>query len=238
MRTALIRPRTLLALAAVWLCSVPIAAHAGDGAAVAASQCGACHQMTAPAQDSIEARRQRTAPPLYYAGDKFREDWLVAWLQAPQRIRPTGDFAAAHVTHTAEGDVINSASLPDHPAFDAATASAVAAYLMTLKPNAALIAAVDYTPGTVSPRMGAMDFVKFKGCGACHRDTPAEGGMSGPELHTAWQRLQPEFIVSYIDDPTAWEPHSIMPVKHLQAKQIHKLADYLKAIGETKEAAQ
>src|SRR5690606_4521113 len=117
MRIALIRPRTLLALAAVWLCSVPIAAHAVDGAAVAASQCGACHQMTGPAQDNIEARRQRAAPPLYYAGDKFREDWLVAWLQAPQRIRPTGDFAAVHVTSTAEGDVINSASLPDHPAF-------------------------------------------------------------------------------------------------------------------------
>lgn len=238
MRTGFIRARSILAMAAVWACSFPMTAYAVDGAAVAASQCGTCHQMEGSAEDSLQARRERVAPPLYYAGDKFQEAWLTGWLQSPTRVRPAGDFAAAHVESTEEGDVIDTATLPDHPAFDAATASAVAAYLMTLKPNAALIAAVDYTPGTVSPRMGAMDFVKFKGCGACHRDTPADGGVSGPELYTAWQRLQPEFIVSYIDNPTAWDPYSVMPVKHLQAKQIHKLADYLKVIGESKEAAQ
>lgn len=233
MRTGLI-----WTLVAVWASSLPIAAQAADGAALAADQCGTCHQMTAPAEDSLQARRDRVAPPLYYAGDKFQEAWLTTWLQSPTRIRPTGDFAAAHVKSTEGGDVIDAATLPDHPAFDAATASAVAAYLMTLKPKADLIAAVEYTPGTVSARLGAMDFVKFKGCGACHRDTPEDGGVSGPELYTAWQRLQPEYIVSYIDNPTAWDRYSVMPVKHLQDKQIHKLADYLKVIGESKEAAQ
>lgn len=130
---------------------------------------------------------------------------------------------------------MDAASLTAHPALDAAAATEVASHLMTLRPNDALTAQEDYTPGKVSKRMGAMDFVKFKGCAACHKDTPKLGGLSGPELHTAWQRLQPEYITSYIRDPAAWEPRSLMPNLQLESGPIHKLANYLRAIGEDPE---
>src|SRR5690606_38640406 len=107
----------------------------------------------------------------------------------------------------------------------------VADHLMSLTPNDALIAKEDYKPGRISERLGAMNFVKFQGCSACHKDTPKYGGVSGPELYTAWQRLQPAFITSYIRDPKAWEPRSMMPNKHLNSGAIHKLADYLRTIG-------
>ncbi|GAB4393149.1 MAG: hypothetical protein Tsb0032_11470 [Kiloniellaceae bacterium] len=200
--------------------------------------CGGCHDLTGPSDDSLAARSERQAPPLYYAGNKFREDWVVSWLQKPSRIRPAGDFPPAHVRTTAEGDVIDASGLIDHPVLPAAEAEAVGGYLMTLRPHDDLIAQEDYTPGKVSLRMGAMDFVKFKGCAACHRDTPKLGGLSGPELHTAWQRLQPEFITSYIRDPAAWEPRSLMPNQHLESGPIHKLANYLRAIGESSEESK
>lgn len=207
------------------------AAHA-DTATEVAERCGGCHQLQAPSDSGLEARLERKAPPLYYAGNKFREEWLAQWLQNPSRIRPAGDFPPAHVKTTEDGDVVDPGTLIDHPAVDAATAERMAAWLMTLTPKQELIAAEAYEPGRISERMGAMDFVKFKGCGGCHRDTPEYGGLSGPELYTAWQRLQPEFIVSYIRDPLAWEPASLMPVKHLKTPQIHKLANYLRVIGE------
>ena len=128
--------------------------------------------------------------------------------------------------------------LSGHPAVDAPAAKQIADYLMTLTPNTALLAKEDYTPGRVSARIGAMDFVKFKGCSGCHKDTPKYGGFSGPELHTAWQRLQPPFIVSYIRDPAAWEPRTLMPNKHLNTAGIHKLANYLRTIGEKPEKAK
>lgn len=207
------------------------AAHA-DTAADVSSRCGGCHQLQQPPQRALETRVERKGPALFYAGDKFRESWLVQWLQQPTRIRPTGDFPPAHVKTTPDGDVVDPETLPDHPAVDEATAKRFTAWLMTLKPKHDLIAAESYQPGRISARMGAMDFVKFKGCGACHRDTPKYGGLSGPELYTAWQRLQPAFIASYIRDPVAWEPASLMPVKHLKSPQIHKLVDYLRIIGE------
>lgn len=225
-----------LALALGTAAAVPAAGH--DIADHVAADCGGCHQLSGPADTGVEARQQRKAPPLFYAGNKFREDWLAGWLQEPTRIRPAGDFAPAHVKPSPEGDVIDAATLDKHPSLDAGTAAEVAAYLMTLRPHDQLIAAEDYTPGKVSLRMGAMDFVKFKGCAACHKDTPKLGGLSGPELYTAWQRLQPAFITSYIRDPAAWEPRSLMPNQHLESGPIHKLANYLRAIGENTEKPQ
>lgn len=213
-------------------------AGAEDVAGKVAADCGGCHDLAGLSVGSLEARRQRRGPPLYYAGNKFRQDWLVAWLQNPVRLRPAGDYPPGHVTTTAEGDMVDADTLVDHPALPAAEAEAVGSYLMTLQPHDELIAQEDYTPGKISKRMGAMDFVKFKGCAACHKDTPKLGGLSGPELHTAWQRLQPEFITSYIRNPAAWEPRSLMPNQHLESGPIHKLANYLRAIGENPEESK
>ena len=112
------------------------------------------------------------------------------------------------------------------------TAEAAAAYLMTLKPHDKLIEAENYEPKGIAARMGQMNFGKFKGCDGCHQDAPGRGGVSGPGLHSAWQRLQPAFISAYIANPTAWDPHSMMPGAELNADAVHKLADYLKVIGE------
>ena len=209
-----------------------VGAVQADTAQEVAERCGGCHRLQAPAEPTLAMRTGRKAPALFFAGNKFREGWLVRWLQNPKRIRPVSDFPPAHVTTTTEGDVVDPTTLIDHPALDAPTAERFAAHLLTLTPYDALLDKESYTPGRVSARMGEMDFVKFKGCGGCHRDTPEYGGLSGPELYTAWQRLQPEFIVSYIRNPVAWEPYSLMPVKHLRTPQIHKLADYLRVIGE------
>lgn len=199
--------------------------------------CAVCHQLhVSPNEQNMQERTTRKAPPLYYAGNKFREAWLADWLQNPSRIRPAGDYPPAATTVIDGEAVIDTKALIDHPKLNAVSAAKVAAWLMTLTPRAELIEAESaYTPGNVSERMGAMDFIKFKGCGGCHKDTPKYGGVSGPELHTAWRRLQPEFIVSYIRNPTAWERRSLMPAKGLKTSQIHKLTNYLKVIGEKED---
>lgn len=209
-----------------------MAAHADPGALV--QQCASCHALEAPdyASLGIAERATRKAPPLHYAGDKFRRDWLVDWLQRPTPIRPAGMFPPAQARATTEGDVVDPAALPAHPALAAEEAVIAADYLMTLRAHEDLIQAETYVPGGIALRMGEMNFGKFKGCNGCHQDKPGRGGVSGPELHTAWRRLQPRFISSYIADPLAWDPHSMMPAAGLSADNVHKLADYLEAIGE------
>lgn len=196
------------------------------------TSCQNCHSFEQPASTVGQDPQSRKAPPLYFAGNKFRRDWLVEWLQAPNRIRPSGAFYSNHITTVDEEDFVDEASLELHTSVDRNQAEELADWLMTLTPNTELIAAeASYTPGNVSPRLGAMDFVKFKGCGGCHRDTPEYGGLSGPELYTAWQRLQPGYIVSYMRDPAAWDSQSTMPNRAMGDIQIHKLTDYLKTLS-------
>lgn len=217
-----------MALAAAVLLAPAL--HAQD----ATQACAACHALSEPdtATLGISERLQRQAPPLWYAGNKYQEAWLVDWLQAPTPLHPAGYFPGnTALVHTPEGDVPDTEQRHQHEALSAADAEAVAAELMALRPHDALISAVDYSPGNLALRMGTMDFRKFKGCQACHQDAEGEGGFSGPELHTAWQRLQPAYIVSFISDPKAWDANTIMPRMDMNAAAVHKLADYLRLIG-------
>lgn len=206
-------------------------AIADDGGTIVREQCATCHRLQDEPGDDATARLDRRAPPLYFAGNKFREEWLQDWLQAPEALRPAGYFPAVDVQQTEDGDRVDPDSLPAHPALSEAEATAVAGYLMTLTARQDLIDADSYEPGTVSPRMGMMDFRKFKGCNACHQDAPDKGGVSGPTLHDAWQRLQPAYLSSFISDPTAWDPGTIMPVPDMNESAVHRLVHYLRAIG-------
>lgn len=200
------------------------------GAAQPLDACAGCHAIQQPdyAGAGVAERAARQAPPLYYAGDKYRREWLVQWLQQPVRLWPGGYFAPG----AAEVNGTGVAAPLEHPAVDAATAGALADALLQLRAHPELLAAEGYEPGTVAARMGQLDFRKFKGCNACHQDEAGTGGISGPELHTAWQRLQPDFIASFIADPTQWDPHSMMPVAEMNRPAVHKLVHYLRGLAQ------
>lgn len=223
-------------LLAILVCVVgfPALAVAASGEQLLTEQCADCHAMQAEnyAIKSIDERAERKAPPLYYAGNKFRSEWLVQWLQNPTRIRPAGYFPPAHAVSGPDGDMVDAATLPEHVAVSAEDASAIAEALMKLTPYTDKLDAVEYKPGKISWKMGNLNFGKFNGCDACHRDAPDFGGLSGPELYTVWDRLQPKFIASFITDPVAWDPHTLMPAKDLNAAVVKKLTDYLKVNGE------
>ncbi|MDT8403428.1 c-type cytochrome [Sulfuriflexus sp.] len=209
-------------------------ATAADARRYVEDNCVSCHAVTKPdfAASGIIERIERKGPLLYYAGDKFNETWLQSWLEKPHRIRPGGSFPPHHTVVTDDGDVIDDNTFHPHPAVPKDIAKVVVDYLMGLHAQDVPSLTQTYQPKQVSAVLGKMNFNKFKGCAACHRDAEDSGGLSGPEMYTAWKRMKPEFIVSYIKDPVAWDPHSMMPNRHLQEADIHKLVDYLKLIGE------
>ena len=223
------------AAAGLLLACLALPALGGEGERLARESCAGCHRIDAPdpASLTLEERITRKAPPLHYAGHKYRQEWLQAWLQAPEPVTPAGGgFWADSVEVTVEGDEVDDSTLKPHLALDEAEAAAVSDYLMSLKPYPELIRPGEYTPGKVPRMLAEKDFRKFKGCVACHRDAADFGGVTGPELYTAMQRLQPEFIASYIRDPLAWEPRSLMPRLGLNDEPIYKLINYLMLLSE------
>lgn len=219
-------------LALLLFSSAPVVLFA-DAASLVSENCAGCHKIEAPGERELSARLQRIAPPLYYAGNKYRESWLVEWLQEPERIHPAGYLPAADVKSGEDGDMPDEQALEEHLALSEQEANEVASYLMSLTEKQHLLEADNYTPGTVAMRMGMMDFRRFKGCDACHQDSPTSGGLSGPEVHSAWQRLQPAYLSSFIQNPVAWDPLTTMPVLSMNEDAVHRLVHYLRMIGES-----
>jgi mono/diheme cytochrome c family protein len=207
-----------------------------DGATAAVKayvekECGGCHDLSGPGVTTVAGVRARKGPDLFYAGNKYRQEWMAQWLQAPYRIRPAGMYYGRHIRSTPDGDVIDEATLNPHMVLDRTQAEKVAAYLMTLKAKSGLIEPGAYKPGKISLSMGELMFDKFRGCLACHQIEPGYGGLSGPEVYTVANRLQADYLVSFMRRPMAWDPRTFMPDKHLKETDVQKFVHYFRALA-------
>ena len=224
------RASTLLWGAAMLL--VAGLAQASDGKAILDKQCAGCHNLNGPAPTTLQGVWERKGPDLFYAGNKYKHDWIVNWLQNPVRIRPAGMYYGSHIKTGTDGtDVIDESGLVKHPKLSHNDAQSVADALMTFKAKGNLIKPGEYKPGSISVSMGDLMFDKFKGCIACHRIEADYGGASGPEVYTAANRLQEDYMISYMRDPQAWDPRIFMPARHLGEQDLQKFVRYFHALS-------
>src|SRR3990170_1572054 len=164
-----------------------------------AKGCGSCHMTKGPNTDkSFEDKLSHKGPDLWFAGSKFKKEWLAKWLQAPKPIR------------TMAYNSIEKKNAGDHPKLSGKEADDVTDYLMTLTSK-------DVVTGTIKAKndlMGKMVFEKKQGCYGCHlskRGAKVAGGVTGPSLVDAGQRLQGDWIYTYLSKPQAVIPVKRMP---------------------------
>ncbi len=196
------------------------------------SQCSSCHKLEGPAPGTLKALWERKGPDLFYAGNKYKAEWIESWLQNPRRIRPAGMFYGNHIKDGEDRDVIDEDTLKPHTSLTEKEAHEVAEALMTLKANSNLIKKGEYKPGKISLSMGELMFDKFRGCLPCHEIEPGYGGLSGPEVYTVAKRLQEDYLISYMRNPQAWDPKIFMPNKHLKESDLQKFVHYFRGLSE------
>jgi cytochrome c2 len=109
---------------------------------------------------------------------------------------------------------------------------------MTLTGPAGLTQKGAFTSQKVSTAIGAMFFNKLRGCSSCHLSAPDAGGRSGPELYTAAQRLQMDYVVEYIRDPQKFDPGVWMPKLSLSETDVQRLASYIGQLGNNNQEAK
>lgn len=207
---------------------VPMA-HAAPGSQLLEGKCAACHSLTKPVDGGPERVVNRKGPDLYYSAVKFNKDWLVGWLQKPTVIRQGGAAFMNVVKPGAPGtpDVIDATKLQPHLALSAEEAAAAADALMDLGKGDDVVSKGAYKQDPPNNSMATLLFNKLRGCSSCHSNKQGSGGASGPELYTAGDRLQPDFIVEYIRNPQKFDPHVWMPKLDLNEADIQKLTGYL-----------
>lgn len=212
---------------------------ASDGDPLRSLGCGSCHLLAPPPAESrtLDAYAKRKGPDLFYAGSKFRPEWLRAWLLQPTPIRPAGLRPAERSRTTDAGDVLVDGAPEAHPSVAASNVDGVVKALVRLDWGRDRLAGAP-SRVAVPKALAEMNFVKFKGCGSCHRTTREQGPAAGPELADAYVRLRPEFLASYIASPQAWDPVAPMPAYGLEPAEVGKLVEYLRLIGEDDHGAK
>lgn len=216
----------ILAALGLGLIAAPAFAAGNAGTELLKSQCMSCHALSKPESASLDRLWERKGPDLHYAGSKFNRPWLEKWLQDPVRIRPAGELYARHVKGTDKEDAVDESTLTPHVKLSKAEAAAVADALMALTAPG-LVEKGAFKGEKVSMTMGGMFFGKLRGCGACHMAKPGFGGSSGPELHTAGERLQADYVYGYIKNPQKFDPRIWMPMLGLAEPDLQRLTGYI-----------
>ena len=198
------RPLIMTALSTVFMVAATssgLADPAAGQAVFEAKGCTDCHYTEGPAREkTIDDQLAKKGPELWYAGSKFQAEWLVGWLADPQPIRP---MKFNSLTEENPGT---------HPALAGDEAASVSDFLMSFTSDAV-------ESGVVKPKKspkGRQIFIKKMPCSGCHqypgRKGAITGGRSGPSLVEAGVRLNPDWILAYLQKPEVFKPVKMMPV--------------------------
>jgi mono/diheme cytochrome c family protein len=173
--------------------------HAAGGDALFKKSCTGCHYTDGPAKEkTIADQLAKQGPELWYAGSKFKKDWLVAWLQDPQPIRPL------------KYNSLSEDNPRNHPKLSVGDAVAITDFLMGLT-------SPEVSAGAIEPKVSARGkyvFAKKAPCVGCHEHREGgrvRGGKSGPSLVGAAKRLNPDWIYAYLSDINTFKPVRDMP---------------------------
>lgn len=186
-----------------------------------AEKCASCHQIQGPAREkTIQDQLAKKGPELWYAGSKFKREFLVSWLADPRPIRPLEYYS------------LTKKNTGNHPKLSPRQASDMTEFLMGLRsPD---VKALGIQPAD-NPR-GRVVFIKKQSCYGCHEVIVrgnAAGGLSGPSFAGAGKRLQADWIYAYLSNPKAFKPVKDMPdyTGYIKDDEMRDLAAYVGSLN-------
>jgi hypothetical protein len=201
----------------LFFCPLPIEAGVLED-----NNCGSCHRL------SIEdAENTFTGPDLHYAGNKFQPEWVKRFLNKPRVIRPAGFIT--------DPGGLQEKPLPPHPSFPGKQAKALADSLLSLKISGETLEPV--TPEPLSKGQRAKIKYQFErtfGCISCHQSLnlagKVRGGVSGPSLVNAGNRLQANWIANWLKAPQTYLSKGRMPRYKMDSATQNQFARFLMSL--------
>ncbi len=216
-------PIRMMVLALIGLAGIGLSnALALEGKTIVKGKCVSCHDITGPPPNTFKGVLKRKGPDLFYAGSKFKREWLLRWIQNPSIIRPAGVMFLNNIVTRKGKDKIDKAKIKPCPSkLSRAEAGAVTDYLMTLKDSAMPTGVVDPAK-RLRKSKALMTFASKYPCIGCHTivfKRKIRGGKSGPDLRDAGARLNPDWVYARIKNPQYWDPKTWMPKIEMSHKK-------------------
>ena len=174
-------------------------------------KCYQCHKFNGYGAD--------LAPDLSYEGSRSRREWLIAFLQNPQTLRPTLTVRMPHFNMSEE------------------EATTIANYLSSALRNPYVdpvaIDEKEFTPDMAAH--GKELYERRYACQACHT-IGSSGGYVGPSLNNAGNWLTPAWIQAWLDNPRALVPETIEPRQTFAEDEKRDLTAYLLPLKQSQAA--
>lgn len=181
-----------------WFLCQPILSHA---ALIEEKNCGACHRLS-------QKENQKKGPDLFYAGNKFKIAWLKKYLQNPFTIRKAGTI---HNPGFLKGKYEN-----NHPSLFKEEAEKITHELMNMTLIDLPIKEFQNPLTKAQKAKTKYEFERTFSCISCHQSLnlagKPRGGISGPSLINAGNRLQANWVAIWLKNPKTFSKKSRMPV--------------------------
>jgi mono/diheme cytochrome c family protein len=172
--------------------------------------CVHCHSITL--SDGAKVVATDHPPSLAHIADKTTREWIYTWLKDPQA------YAA-------------STTMPNYKLSDA-DASDISAYLVSTSTQQAgdTAAAGTKSAAQTDPAAGPSLYGESF-CSSCHAVQNAAGnlvgGDVGPELTRIGNKVKPEWLAAWLQNPRIYDATTPMPHYRFSAQQITILTGYL-----------
>jgi mono/diheme cytochrome c family protein len=199
-----------------WLLCNPMLSHAS---LIQEKKCSECHRLS---KDGNE----KSGPDLFYAGNKFQASWLKQYLQNPMAIRIAGGT----------GDPGFLKGVPEssqkHPELSKKDAGQITQELMAIK-LLDLPEEVDRLDPLTKGQKAKIkyEFERTFSCISCHQSLnlagKVRGGISGPSLVNAGNRLQARWVASWLKNPKTFSDQSRMPIYKMEDEARLRLTQFI-----------
>ena len=184
-----------------------------EGRKLLASQgCVHCHNVTQP--DGTVLKPTDDPPSLAHIAEKTNREWIFAWIKNPQA------YAA-------------SATMPNFQLNDQ-DATDISAFLISQStPSPAAKVALNPAAASAADATQAATLYGASFCSSCHAVQNAAGnlvgGTVGPELTRIGNKVNPEWLRRWLNNPRDYDEATPMPHYRFDDKQIALLSSFLLA---------
>ena len=165
--------------------------------------CYGCHETEGFSEDKYAS----IAPDLTEISSKVNAAWLVEWLKSPREYRPT-------------------TRMPDYK-FEEEDARAITSYIWQNSEGFEPGEPQEFDEETIDE--GAFIFESI-GCLACHSDVEGGERTHGPNLARIGDKVNYEYMVSWLLEPKTHQPRTRMPDLRLEEEDAKYVAAFLMSL--------
>ncbi|HET9837054.1 MAG TPA: c-type cytochrome [Candidatus Angelobacter sp.] len=177
---------------------------------LASEGCAHCHNVTQP--DGTVLKPSDDPPSLEHIAEKTTREWIFAWIKNPQA------YAV-------------SATMPNFQLSDQDAVDISAFLIAQSKPSPAGSVAIKAAPANAGDATQAATLYGASFCSSCHAVQNEAGnlvgGTVGPELTRVGNKVNPEWLHRWLNNPGDYNPTTRMPHYRLNEKDIALLSGFL-----------